>query len=57
MLMEWACNRYSMPPAGIRRAFSMALLLVYFDTYWWTTCAQSPETEKPGGSAFSDGSC
>jgi hypothetical protein len=52
--MEWAANRYSLTPAGVRRAFSMARLLVYFDAYWWTSCALPPEAGDPGdGVAFS----
>jgi hypothetical protein len=43
--MEWACSRYSLTPDGLRRTFSMALLLVYFDIFWWSTVAMPPEAE------------
>lgn len=43
--MEWACNRYGMTPAGVRAHFSTALLLVHFDVYWWSNCAQPPENK------------
>lgn len=43
MMMEWAGNRYGLTPAQVRRSFSMALLHVYFNTYWWTNCATPAE--------------